>query len=227
MINRLKILLRNWQHLIRLHIRRQPKIFVIGTNKTGTTSLHGYFQACGFLVSPQWEFEQLSDEFHQGNRSRIMELIKAYETFQDTPFSMADEEFLDELQKRYPRAKFILSVRESTDVWYQSLVRFHSNSFFEGRTDVSWEEVKSVNYVNPGRIYRSMIRIVGDESIPPYDESTWKAFYERHNQKMRVYFHQSPNFLEIDLSSPSAQLQLSQFLETDPSIAIPHLNTSR
>jgi len=227
MFIRLKYIVRLWAHRIRLRARRREKIFVIGTNKTGTTSLHGYFQACGFLVSPQWDFEQLADEFHKGNHARVFELIDLYETFQDTPFSLANVDFLNELTERYPQAKFILSVRESSDVWYQSLMRFHSKAFFDGRTDVTWDDVKRVNYVAPGRMYQSIKRIVGDESTSPYDESTWKSFYEGHNQKMRTYFAQSPNFLEVDLSDPSAQRRLSAFLGTDPAIPIPHLNTSR
>lgn len=90
--------------LNRLGLRRHRKVFAIGFNKSGTTSLHALFETLG-LVS------------HHGVRWRNctdLALLKSYDCFSDDiPTDLA------RLDRLFPGAKFILQVRE-LDTWVYS-----------------------------------------------------------------------------------------------------------
>jgi hypothetical protein len=86
--------------------RRRPqdsKIFCIGFNKTGTSSLHALFRREGFRS-------------HHGPTWRNMEenLLARYDCFSD---GRPDD--FSELDRRYPRSQFILNVRD-LDAWLGS-----------------------------------------------------------------------------------------------------------
>jgi len=89
----------NW-----LGLRRQQKVFAVGFNKSGTTSLHALFETLG-LVS------------HHGTRWRDgtdMTLLRSHDCFSDdVPTDLA------KLDRRFPGSKFILQVRE-LDTWVYS-----------------------------------------------------------------------------------------------------------
>jgi hypothetical protein len=89
----LKSVYRNLGHL-KVRFKQKPKVFVIGANKTGTTSLHKFLQELGYRVGPQGQFELLPFDYFGGKWSRILNIIKNYEAFQDVPFSYATNEFL-------------------------------------------------------------------------------------------------------------------------------------
>lgn len=214
------------KHAVRIRLRNRPKVFVVGTNKTGTTSLDGYFKSCGFLSSPQSVFEALADDYRAGNWGGIIRAIRRYETFQDNAFAHATDDFLELLKREFPRSKFILTVRDSEEQWYNSLVRFHSKLHFSGRTNITWEDVKSLDYIRPGSLYDLMLSIVGTDELSPYDREAWTRFYREHNACVRRHFVGDDRLLEINLADADAQLRLAEFLKTDPAIAIPRLNPS-
>lgn len=103
------------------------KVFCIGFNKTGTTSLSKIFSNNNFLVAPQTPFECNTDSYIYGYPSTIIEMIKndyfEYSFFQDVPFSLPN--FYENLFDNFPNAKFILTVRDNENDWYDSLIRFH------------------------------------------------------------------------------------------------------
>lgn len=88
------------------HPRQRPqdsKIFCIGFNRTGTTSLHTLFQREGFRS-------------YHGTAWRGMReaLLVRYDCFSD---GRPDD--FRELDRRYPRSQFILNVRD-LDTWLRS-----------------------------------------------------------------------------------------------------------
>ena len=102
---------------------KKKKIFVIGSNKTGTTSLGAALKNLGFRLGSQLEAELLLDDWAQRNFRRLIKYCRSAEAFQDIPFSL-DYTF-QAMDAAFPNSKFILSVRDSADQWYQSLTRFH------------------------------------------------------------------------------------------------------
>lgn len=83
--------------LNRLGLRKKTKVFAIGFNKSGTTSLHALFKSFG-LVS------------HHGAKWRDCDdlaLLRSYDCFSDdTPRDLA------KLDRLFPGSRFILQVRE-------------------------------------------------------------------------------------------------------------------
>ncbi|MBW2172080.1 MAG: hypothetical protein JRF69_08885 [Deltaproteobacteria bacterium] len=77
------------------------KIFAVGFNKTGTTSLHALFESMGFTSYHGKKWRACDD----------IELLRSYDCFSDgIPKDLA---YLDRM---FPNSKFILQVRE-LDTW--------------------------------------------------------------------------------------------------------------
>lgn len=65
------------------------KIFCIGRNKTGTTSLeHALRGGMGFSMADQPRSEMLLKDWHRRDFGRIAQLVETADAFQDTPFSL-------------------------------------------------------------------------------------------------------------------------------------------
>lgn len=102
------------------------KVFVIGDSRTGTTSLHRFFLDLG-LKSIHYYLDQakLVPPIHtdyQGNWQRLKKfyLQTSYEAFSDFPTRF----YYREIFELFPKARFILSRRESVEKWQQSMRNF-------------------------------------------------------------------------------------------------------
>ena len=126
------------------------KIFCIGFNKTGTTSLQRLLLDEGFIDSRQEHFEQNLDSYVLKNYSTYTGIIKTcYSTsniFQDIPFSLPN--FYKELYKEFPEAYYILTVRDSSEVWYNSLDRFYKKSFPD-----RYHKIHEIEHIRKGWLY--------------------------------------------------------------------------
>ena len=103
--------------------RFEPKIFCIGRNKTGTTSLKRALKDLDYSVGNQADAELLIHEYAQRNFRSIVEYCHTAQAFQDIPFSLPYTYIV--LDHAFPGSKFILSIRKDEDERYQSLIRFH------------------------------------------------------------------------------------------------------
>src|SRR6478736_8260017 len=99
----------------------RPKVFGIGMGKTGTTSLERAFIELGYRVGPQTVFERHFDAWAAGEFGALLADIERFEAFQDVPFCLPRTYRL--LYERFPSAKFVLTVRNSSVQWYESLCR--------------------------------------------------------------------------------------------------------
>ena len=110
------------------HSKGKVKYFCIGMNKTGTTSLKFLFEDLGFHVGDQRKAEILTGKFYlDQNFKPIIDYCQSAQVFQDIPFSYPDTyKYLD---KAYPNSKFILTVRNDSEQWYNSVIQFHAKLF--------------------------------------------------------------------------------------------------
>lgn len=207
-------------------VSNRPKVFVVGLNKTGTTSMEAYFGKLSWRCGPQREFEELRDEFFLGKWDRVFELIDEYDAFQDTPFSTGGGPFVAELRDRYPDSKFILTVRDSAEQWFESLERFHRNNWFGNQEVITWEDIKSVDYIRKGYIYESFRRILDPNMEFPYDPAAWMQVYKMHNEAVQQALEGSGRLLELNLTEAGASERLAEFLGLPDVIPLPHLNRS-
>ena len=83
--------------LNRTRLRRREKVFAIGFNKSGTSSLHALFKSLGLSSYHGVEWRTCQDD----------DLLQSYDCFSDD--IPAD---LPKLDRMFPGAKFILQVRE-------------------------------------------------------------------------------------------------------------------
>ena len=98
---------------------RKVKIFGVGYNKTGTTSLAYALESFGFRLGKQGKAE-LFLPITPGVIFRwIVKFCKKADAFQDIPFSL--NYTYQVLDYSFPGSKFILTIRNSGDEWYDSL----------------------------------------------------------------------------------------------------------
>ena len=105
------------------------KIFGIGLSKTGTTSLAGALEILGFSVKDCLGVKT----YTKGDISSIdSSALATYDAFTDTPIPS----FYQELDKLYPNAKFVLTVREM-DAWLNSCRKQFSQKLAQKRSDAA------------------------------------------------------------------------------------------
>ena len=66
----------------------KPKVFCLGMNKTGTTTMVKVFKDLNFRVAPQIKQEEvIGDIKSKAEKSKIRKFCWKYNFFQDLPFS--------------------------------------------------------------------------------------------------------------------------------------------
>lgn len=194
--------------------KNKPKIFCIGQNKTGTTSLKKFFQDHGFKVGDQPTAELLIDDYIARNWKPILKYCETAEVFQDFPFS--NDYLYVLLDYHYPNAKFILSERDSPEQWYNSITKFHSKLFGKNENIPTKDDLQNATYRYKGFIWKSFMERYGEVENDIYKKENMINLYEDRNRQIKHYFKGNPNFLNINLSDETVISQLSDFLSIKP-----------
>ena len=96
------------------------KIFCIGFQKTGTTSLEAALIQLGYKVcGVRYD---LIEAVRKNDMQTIRAVVDAYDAVQDNPWPL----LYKELDQSYPGSKFILTTRDE-EAWYRSVLN-HFNS---------------------------------------------------------------------------------------------------
>jgi len=204
---------------------KNKKIFVVGRNKTGTTSLGHALSTMGFKVGKQSKAERLMEDWGQRKFKSIVKYCKSAEAFQDVPFSL--DETYRVMDYEFPESKFILTVRNSAQEWYDSLTRFHAKIIGKGRLPTA-DDLKRFKYRETGWLWRNQQAIYGIDEHTLYNKEIYIQHYEMHNKKVQDYFKYRKNdLLVINLGNPGSMKLLCDFLGV-PEIqeGMPHLNKS-
>lgn len=207
------------------------KIFCIGMNKTGTTSLKHLFESEGVKVVKQQDFEKMTARFYKkGSIENILRVIDRLNPnidifFQDIPFAVPG--FWRYLVARYPDAKYILSVRDSAEQYHNSLTNFHKRGWQINIFDP--EELKKINYIEPGFSYRFLVEILGCPKNDPYDKDYLISLYDKHVADVERYFADKPDkFIKINLSNAEDFDKLNQFVGLNfMNTEFPHRNATK
>lgn len=195
----------------KIRLRNKTKYFCIGNNKTGTTSLEKAFNDLGFMVGNQRKAELLVEDYFNNDFKRIINYCKTAEVFQDIPFGMPDTyKFLDDA---YPNSKFILTIRDDAEQWYNSITKFHAKLFGAGKTP-TWDDLKNAKYVYQGWMYEVMSKRYNlSELDNPYSKEKLIFQYEKYNQEVINYFINRPkDLLVINLSDKDAYAKFCEFI---------------
>jgi hypothetical protein len=198
---------------MRCSLRKRRKVFCIGYNKTGTTSLARALRDLGYMVGNQATAELLIHHYAQRNFRPIVDYCRTAEAFQDIPFSLPYTYQI--LDHAFPGSRFVLSIRDDEDEWYRSRVRFTQKRLgIRGR--ITREHLLNDSYQYEGFIYEAN-RIVHDPpDDDPYNERVLKDHYLRHNWDVIWYFRFRDDLLVINLKETDSYHRLCEFLEVEP-----------
>jgi Sulfotransferase domain/N-terminal domain of galactosyltransferase len=180
------------------------RIFGVGMQRTGTSSLDAAFKILGF-DSLHWgtiEPRLIWEEMNIKGRSSILERF----------YSLCDNPIpplFRKLDKAYPGSKFILTLRDE-EAWLESVKDL-------------WDYSK-----NPARhlwdIYpfsNKMHKVLYGRR--DFDAQIFLASYKQHNEDVVEYFKDRPqDLLILDLDAPDKWTSLCQFLDVPiPSVPYP------
>jgi hypothetical protein len=207
--------------------RNTTKIFCIGRNKTGTTSLASFFRVNGYKVGNQEQAELLMEDWARRDFTRIIEYCKTAEVFQDLPFSLPYT--YETLDLAFPNSKFILTFRTTPEEWYNSLITHHTKQMSSTSNMPSEEDLKNYKYRGKykGWVLFNQKVVYGYPAVPLYDKTAYMAHYEQHNARVMEYFKDRPgDLLALNLKDPDAFERLCHHVGLNPAAArpIPHLN---
>ncbi len=201
------------------------KVFCIGFNKTGTTTLKTTFEEMGFKVAPQLIGERLMKKIKNQNFDGLLKFCEEpYHLYQDIPFSLPG--VYKVLHSHFPNAKFILLTRDSFS-WWKSIATFHKLKFSVNGTDLTEKTLKARREVYTGMIWDYYdYTFNSKKNIPLYDQHDLIRVFERHNHEVSEYFCGNPNFLSIDVSNPGDFMKLCSFLQVkyQTKTTFPHEN---
>jgi len=198
----------------------KEKVFCIGLNKTGTTSLEKFMEIHGFACGDQVKGELLLGDFSAENFQSIIDFCQTADFFQDLPFSAPN--CYRVLLEEFPDAKYILTVRDSAKVWYDSLVRFHESVFGKPLTK---ELLMKATYRYEGFAWEANRVLYESPEEDPYNRKSLIETYNDHCKSVVKVFEKRENLLVLNVGEENAASKLSAFLEMEPLIKeMPWLN---
>lgn len=178
------------------------KIFGLGLNKTGTTTLGACLQCLGFRHS-SFDLDLLK-HVAIGELDPLFTTVASHDSFEDWPYPLVFEE----LDQRFPGSRFILTRRSSPERWLASLSAhaLRTDPFIGTRS-------RSLAYGAP---------------YPQLNPQGHLAQYRRHLERVRRYFqHRPQDLLEVCWEEQASWDPLCTFLERPvPQLPFPHANAS-
>ena len=189
----------------------KQKVFCIGLNKTGTTSLERAMSDLGFLVGNQREAELLFEDWVIRDFKKLIRYCKTAVFFQDAPFSHPYTYIA--VDQAFPKSKFILTVRDSPEQWYNSLIRFHGKLWGNGNVPPTVEDLKNAKYIYKGAPYRNIIRSFDVTDEEPYKKDILIEHYNRHLKNVIDYFKfREEDLLILNVAEDGSYKKLTSFL---------------
>lgn len=183
---------------VRLRRRRNgPKVFGIGLNKTGTTTLGVCLRTLGYAHTSY--DEALLRAAVREDLDPVFVTADRYDSFEDWPWPLVYRE----LGRRYPGSRFILTTRLDASTWLESLL------------------------AHADRTPRSEARkLVYGHASPRGHEAEHIAYYERHNRQVMDHFAGDPDrLLTVCWERGDGWPELCAFLGAEvPDLPFPHAN---
>ena len=169
------------------------KVFCIGLNKTGTTSLHLALEKLGYN-SVHYEDDQgnnikeiIQDNFLKGKN--ILEGLEHYDAFTDWDNSSNTVEIFKEFDRQYPNSKFILNTRD-LESWLDSRERHVLKN-------------------------QQTVRDIPDSGLTwlEVDREGWTQHFKEHHREAKEHFKGRPDdLLVIDVVNGDGWEKLCPFL---------------
>lgn len=124
MLERTKSIYKRHRFKLRLLTRKSEQpfdcAFVIGQNKTGTTSTHHFLRSLG--LRHLTINEVVKARYFEGDLEYLDRLTRHFHSFDDNPWNRLD--VIERYMRQEADFRFILTLRDP-DEWFDSLVRFN------------------------------------------------------------------------------------------------------
>lgn len=193
----------------------KEKVFCVGLWKTGTTSLEGALSEVGYKTGEQKAGELLINEWARRDFRHIVRLACTADAFQDTPFCLPYT--YQVLDQRFSNAKFILTVRDSSEAWYNSLVGYHSKLWGNGTNAPTADDLKSAFYLKKGYVYESLKLAYGTDDEDLYNKESMQRYYNCHVSNVQDYFRFKKNkLITINIANGEDYFRMCEFLNKSP-----------
>lgn len=179
------------------------KIFGIGLSKTGTTSLASALQLLGYRTRDNMGLQV----YRAGDISSLdLGVVDAHDALTDTPIPS----FYRELDARYPKSKFILTVRER-EAWLQSCKKQFTQKLADKQNEAH---------------QRLFVDLYGTDV---FEEEQFARGYDRFVEGVTAYFRDRPgDLLVLDVAAGDGWAKLCPFLGVpQPDRAFPKANVTR
>lgn len=192
-------------------VYNKPKIFGIGANKTGTTSLRVGMQKLDFIIGNQTKAEKLIPFWAKRDFSKIIRYSYSAQFFQDIPFSLPHT-FIA-LDQAFPKSKFILTVRDNPEQWYNSITSAHAKLWGRNNNIPTKEDLQNASYHYVGGVHKSFHMVFDTPMDDPYNKEIMIKYYEEHNRQVKDYFkHRPKDLLILNVAEKGAYERLGEFL---------------
>jgi hypothetical protein len=166
---------------------RKSKVFCIGFQKTGTSSMRDALTQLGYKVAGHYGTDLPIDELRERYVAIGLEIARDYDAVQDMPWPL----IYRELDAAYPGSKFIYTERDA-DTWIVSMTKHFGT------------RESSVRQLAYGDAY----------PYPAGNEAHYKQIYLDHRAQVMEYFKdRSEDFLAIDLEKGEGWPELGRFLD--------------
>lgn len=144
------------------------KVFCIGFQKTGTSSVRDALATLGYSVTGVFGRDVPLAALRAGYVERGLQIARDFDAVEDMPWPL----MFRELDQAFPGSKFILTIRD-TDRWYDSIAtHFGANPY----------HIQQLTY--------------GDDAPAPVGhEARYRQVYDAHNAAVRAYFADRPDDL--------------------------------
>lgn len=185
-----------------------PKVFCVGMNKTGTSTIKHCFERLGLfpIASPKTyspeERREIRRFYEDKNYQAMLKLAENYRSFEDRPWNIWS--MYRQLHERFPDSLFILTVRDP-ESWWRSTER--------------WITITKPEVLP---LYQLHLRVDQPTREPMIDS------YQRYNREVIEYFAGTGRLLVMDIEKGDGWSKLCQFLAVPvPNVDFPHANRQR
>jgi hypothetical protein len=180
-----------------------PKVFVIGLSRTGTTSMMSALTTLGYRCLHYPDTDDVVAKTLAGRFD--WDVLEQYDAFGDTPVAA----YYDDLDEQCPNSKFILTVRDETE-WLRSCSNKIKN------------KMAPYNPPNKKVLFSRIIRaqLYGR---PYYRRFHFQKAYHRHTEDVVDYFSDRPDSLCV-MNVTEGWAPLCAFLgHPEPDMKFPHI----
>jgi hypothetical protein len=168
------------------------------------------FAELGLVVGEQGLAEWLARDWARRDFRRLGWYCHTAQAFQDVPFSLPyTYQALDQI---FPHSKFILTVRDSADQWYESLTLYDAALFGQGHVPTA-SDLQAATYRYPGYAYDIHRWLYNTPPDDLYNRAALIVNYTAHNTAVIEYFrHRAADLLVLNVAEPGAYDRLCRFL---------------